>query len=376
MSTVHGNASRKPTVGARHRHNNTRESSRSMALHFPKEANLIVLENLPAQSWIGSCAQPIKANSPICPFRARLTGSFAIMSSNDSGSASPTSTVITRESRKRALEEKQKNFELEKRKRRTKVNLENQADALALETESLQYQEEDLSQYQQDCAHKERKLADSVTAMEHMEQILNTEREKLVELQKTFDEQKERLDWEKQQFSAEKEVIGSLERDFASKQEKLAADEKKLALARERFEDGDDLISVDGSDSEFGCSKRRKNHNLEAESLEENVNCLPGTPTSSHFHAVHSDASEGTNVDNHAFVRDGYGYHLGSPSGEAISAVLSEIRAKRREQNDDTPESVPSEHKSIVVSGKTVEDHRLAILEKAKRVDKPIEDVS
>jgi hypothetical protein len=298
------------------------------------------------------------------------------MSSNDSGGAPSTSAGTARESRKRELEEKQKTFELKKRKRHMKLQLENQADALALETESLQYQEEDLSQHQQDCALKQKKLADNINAVAHMEQKLNVERKELAELQRTFDAQSQRLQLEEKQFSAEEEIVGSLERDVASKREKLAVDQKELALAQKRFEDGDYLLTVDGSDSEAGCSKRGKNHNLPAENPDESVNHLPRTPSSRYFCPVHSGASEGTDFDNHVFVRDGHRYFLGSPSGEAISAVLSEIRTKRGEQKDDTFESVPSEHKANSVSAKVVEDHRLAILDKAKKVNKPVEDVS
>lgn len=303
----------------------------------------------------------------------------ASMAENSRGNTPWISVEKSRELRRRKLEEKQKCFQRKRRTRELQLRLDNQVDDIALETESLRYQEDDLLHCQRHYTLAQKKLAENATVVADMEQRLNAEREKLAELQRAFDARNQRLQSEERQVCAEKEAISSLDRDTALNQQMLVAKREMLALTQKRLEECDDLQSVPSSCSENGSSRRPQTPNLssyEAESLQENVAGLPRTPSSSHIWPIQSGGSERTASDSHAFTRDGHGYFLGSPKGELHCALLTEIRAQRPDQKDNPVNSLLSEDEVNVRSAGVVQDHRHAILEKAKKLNKPVEDVN
>jgi hypothetical protein len=301
------------------------------------------------------------------------------VSSNGSGRTLCTSAEMVSESRKREFEERQKVFELNKRKRDETRHLEDRAHALAWEAESLQYQEGDLSQRRENFVLNEQLLAGNKNTLAHMEQDLNAEREKLAKMEMTFDAQKKKLDWEEQQVHAEEEVVGSLEQEIESRRKELSAEKERLALAQQRFDENDDLLPGIGSELETASSKGQKNHKPpghDEERLEEDVNRFAMAPSSSNFRPIRSNASGGTDIDGNEATYEGYRVYLDSLPGEPRRNALEEIRKNGGERQEDARQSVTSEHEDDTVSDSVVETHRLAIIEKGKKCNKPIEDVS
>lgn len=266
------------------------------------------------------------------------------MSSDDGGGRMPyTSASMISESRMRTFEEKQKFFEQKKRKRHLRLQLEDQADALAWEAESLRYQEEELLERRQSCVLEQQKLTDDAESLAHMEQNLNAEREKLAEMERTFDVQKKRLVSEERHFRAEEEALGSLERGIKARREKLVADEPRLVYADLTSTEDDDLLAGHDDGLNTGSSKRPENQNIQAEIVNEDVDHFPAAPSSSDFQPLRP---AGTEIDDHESAHGYRHQSLGNdPDDEA------------------TLESV-------------VEAHKLAIIEKGKKCNKPVKDVS
>ena len=286
---------------------------------------------------------------------------------------------VVSEARKREFERKQKLFDQRKRKRDKERKLEDQAHELAWEAESLNFQKEELLQLRQIRTRRAQRLTENTDALADLELKLKAEREKLANMEKIFDAQKKSLECEMQEFIAEEEAVGSLEQEIESTRKKLAAGKEQLALAQQCYEENNDLPSGDDSTLEIGDSKRRKDHNcpgLNAEGLEEDVDHLSATPSSSNFRPVRSDASGGTNADGVESAHEGYGFFLGSPKGKARGDMLKEIRSKQLEGQDSPRQSIQSENENDIVSDKAVEAHRLALLAKATKRKLILSDAS
>ena len=301
------------------------------------------------------------------------------MSPNDGRSTLFSSLGLVLEARKREFETKQKLFDQRKRKRDKERQLEDQAHELAWEAESLHFQKEELLQLRQIRARRAQRLTESAHALADMELELNAERDKVANMEQIFDTQKKSLECERQEFSAEEDVVESLEREIESGRKKLAAGKEQLALARQCFEENDDLPSGDDCTLETDNSKRRKDHNclgLNPVGLEEDVDRFPATPSSSNFQPVRSDACRGTYTDGDESAHDGYGFFLGSPEGKARGDMLKEIRSKRREEQDGPRRPIQSENKSEIISAEVVEAHRLALVAKATKRNLILSDAS